>query len=292
MVHMGKLIRRLRKQKGLTQAELSHGIMSKSVLSRIENGICEPDVLELSRLMSRLGMSLRFFEALVSGKEYTLLQRFISEGKTEPSMELTVLSEQDFFKDFRKSRGWSQEQFSENICARETISNIENGRKPNRKKREHLLEKLGETGGKYFGYVESADYFLYPMVEQCQKIIRTAPTEAWNLLVEIQEELDLALPVNRQFFESSKIWIQKNMGEISDGEALAGLERCLRYTMPEYDGMIYRIPFCQETVILNEITECLKTLKRNRAAEDLLTELEKKNGKKLKVSGNVTDIIE
>lgn len=289
MVHMGKLIRRIRKQRGITQAELSQGIMSESVLSRIENGNFEPDVLTLSRMMFRLGASLHFFEILVDGQEYEELQKYKSGEKTGGTSELTIISEQDFFKDYRKSRGWSQEQFSENVCARETISKIENGRKPNRKKRENLLRKLGEEDGKYFGYVETAEYFLYSMVEQCQNLICTSPADAWKILLEIQDELDMELPANRQFCESSKLRIQKKLGDLSIGETMAGLEKCLRYTMPEYDGMIYRVPFCQETVILKEILECLEALKRTEAAENLSKELSGKTGKKLKLSGNLTD---
>jgi len=289
MVHMGKLIRRLRKQRDMTQVKLSQGIMSATILSRIENGNLEPDVVALSRMMCRLGASLRFFEVLVDGQEYEELHKYKTGEKTDLTSEFTIISEQEFFKDYRKSRGLSQEQFSENICARETISNIENGRKPSRKKREDLLKKLGEPGGKYFGYVETSEYSVYPMVEKCQTVICTAPAEAWNLLLEIQEELDLELPVNRQFCESSKLRIQKKLGDLSIGETMAGLEKCLRDTMPEYDGMIYRIPFCQEIVILEEIVECLKLLKRTGAAENLSKDLEKKIEKKQKLSGDVTD---
>jgi len=291
MVQMGKLILRLRKQKGMTQEELSQGILSTSVLSRIENNSFEVDVMTLSRMMSRLGASLHFFEVLVDGQEYEELQRFETSKGAETAIELTVISERDFFKDYRRSRGLSQEKFSENVCARETISNIENGRKPSRKKRENLMKKLGEPVGKYSGYVETTEYFIYSMVEQCQNVIRTNPADARILIQKIREELDLDLPVNRQFFESSELRIQMKTEEISPGEALAGLEKCLRYTMPEYDGMIYRIPFCQETVILEEILACMKRVKRIGASDCLSKELAKKIGKKQKLSGNVTDFV-
>ena len=289
MVHMGKLIRQLRKQKGMTQVELSQGVMSATVLSRIENGSLEPDVIMLSKMMHRLGASLRFFEVLVDGQEWENLRQSKSGENTLGTTELIVISERDFFKDYRKSRGLSQEQFCENVCARETISNIENGRRPNRKKRENLLRKLGESAGKYFGYVETSEYTVYLMVEKFQTLLHGAPSEAGKLLQEIQEKLDLDVPINRQFCKSSKLRLQKRLGELSYGEIMAGLEKCLRETMPEYDGMIYRIPFCQEVVILEEIMECLILLKRTGAADDLSKELAKKMGKKQKLSGNVTD---
>jgi len=55
--------------------------------------------------------------------------------------------------------------------------------------------------------------------------------------------------------------------------------------------MIYRIPFCQETVILEEILACMKRVKRIGASDCLSKELAKKIGKKQKLSGNVTDFV-
>ena len=68
---------------------------------------------------------------------------------------------------------------------------------------------------------------------------------------------------------------------ITMGEELAGLEHCLRYTMPEYDRTICRIPYRQEVVILEEIIKCLKRLKKPEIAAQLADELEGKQEKKL-----------
>jgi len=58
----------------------------------------------------------------------------------------------------------------------------------------------------------------------------------------------------------------------------------LRYTMPEYDGSIYRMPHCQEVTILELISKCLTEVQRYDAAKQLMAEVEKKNGKKLKLA--------
>lgn len=54
-----------------------------------------------------------------------------------------VIPENELLKKTRIAKGWSQEELSEGICARETVSKIENGRVPNKKTLKELLEKLG-----------------------------------------------------------------------------------------------------------------------------------------------------
>lgn len=286
MIHMGKMIRNRRKQLGLTQVELGEGIMSKSVLSRVENGMKEPDIFELQALLERLESSLEYFEVIVSDAEYEQLQKQSIEWKTE----IVVIPEGEFLKDMRKAKGFSQEQLSEGICARETISNIENGRTPNRKIVKTLSERLGESWVKYFGYVETTELALYPVVKNYQRLAAVDETGeiARGLLEELEARLDVSIPVNRQFIESSDVISKRRTGKLKEGEALAALEKCLRYTMPEYDGSIYRIPHLQEEVILEEILLCMKVLKRGDAAGDLSRQVAKKRGKKIKVSANVT----
>ena len=67
-------------------------------------------------------------------------------------------------------------------------------------------------------------------------------------------------------------------------ELLQKLAACLHYTMPEYDGKLYRIPYREEVVLLQGCVECMKRLGNVTAAEVLEQNLTKKLGKKLKVS--------
>lgn len=280
MIQMGKLIRGRRKQMGLSQAALGEGIMSKSEMSRVENGLKDPDIFELDMLLRRLGASLEYFEILVSGVEQ---ERLLASEHTV-QRNTVVIAEGEFIKDMRKAKGFSQEQLCENICARETLSNIENGRTPNQKILKTLSARLEEPWVRYFGYVESQELELYALVKRYQELVHTEAVAADELLDEIRDRLDLELPINKQFVESSEILSKKKAEILSVGETLAALERCLRYTMPEYDGNLYRIPHSQETVILEEIVQCMKQLKRTEAAQYLSKRIAKKCGKKIKVS--------
>lgn len=279
-LQMGKLIRELRKQSGMTQEELGRGIVSKAVLSRIENGQTEPDIFKLNEMLQRLGKSLVPFEVIVSCQEYEMLQR----GEYDPSLQSIVVTENEYVKDIREAKGISQEKFSKDVYSRETISKIEHGRTPQFKKMRELMGKLEEPCDKYYGYVVSQDYKVHEMAEQYhQKRLKT-PEAATRLLTELKCCLDREIPVNQQFLESVELMEKRRKSVITMGEELVGLECCLRYTMPEYDGMIYRIPFRQEVVILEEIVKCMKRLKRTEAAIYLEEKMQDKMNKKIKIN--------
>lgn len=280
MVHMGKIIRQLRKQQNMTQEKLGNGIVSKSVISRIENDIVEPDLMVLEALFQRLGKSLNPFEIVVSNREFELLKA----GEYAAALQTTVIAEGDIVKDIREAKGLSQEKFSSDIYSRETISNIEHGRTPRRKKIKNLLEKQGESFKRYYGYVVTEEYEVYELVEQYQKIAESNPEEAKKLRRKIRDRINREHPVNQQFLESSELFEKRREGRITYGEELAGLERCLRLTMPEYDGMLYRIPHRQEVLIIDEIVTCMEAVQRRTAAQSLAEEMKKKQKKKIKFS--------
>lgn len=280
MIQMGKIIRQLRKQQKLTQKELAEGIVSESVMSRIENGLAKPELDVLDALFTRLGKTLEPFEFVVSNREYEEWEKRDGDyGKN-----VTIIAEGEYYKDIREAMGLSQEEFCSGIYARETISNIEHGRAPQRKKIQNVLEKQGVSVELYFGFVEATEFEVYEWVESYQHLAAENSKEAEVWLKKIREELDCTSPVNRQFLESSEVMEKRRTGKITAGEELAALEKSLRYTMPEYSGTIYRIPHRQETVILEEIVCCMKELKRTEAAEILDGKTKKKLAKKLKLS--------
>lgn len=279
-LQMGKVLRELRKQSGMTQEELGDGIVSKAVLSRIENGQTEPELLKLIALMQRLGKSLAPFEVIVSCQEY---EELLTEGQKYEA-QITIVTECEYLKDIREAKGISQETFSQDVYSRETISKIEHGRNPQFRKMRELLEKLEEPHDKYYGYVVSQEYRAHELAEKYHQKRHKTPEAATRLLQELKECLDAEQPVNLQFLESAELMEKRRKNVITMGEELAGLEQCLWYTMPEYDGRIYRIPFRQEVVILQEMIKCMKRLKRPDAARTLAGNVEEKISKKRKIS--------
>lgn len=280
MLSMGKIIQQLRKQNGLTQDALAEGISSKSAVSRMENEMCEPDIFTLNALLQRLGKSLRYFEIVVSNKEFERLEK----KQYDNSLQTVAVAESEFFKDMREARGLSQEEFCAEIYARETISNIENGRTPQRKKARVLFESLGEACDKYYSYVVTDKFEIFELVEQYQYQVRADLEAARVLRLQIQEGIEENHPVNAQFLKSSELMEKRMSGNLAISEAMAGLEKCLHYTMPEYDGKIYRMPHRQENIILEEIVDCLRKLGQMERAFELESEMNQKNAKKLQIS--------
>ena len=274
---MGALINRVRKQKGMTQHELCEGIISNATLSKIENGLIEPDIFVLNSLLRRLGKTLQPFEIVVSNKEFELL----FERQNAEELCTTVIAAGVVLKDIREAMGLSQEELCAGICARETISKIEHGRTMQTKNVHMLQDTLGDVIRKYHGYVISTDYEVYELVEKYRVKRNFFPDEAKYLLAAISGRLDRSISTNRQFLESSELMEKRRKNMITMGEELAGLERCLRYTMPEYDRKLYRIPYRQEVVILEEIVRCMKRLKKTELAARLAKELKIKQNKKL-----------
>ena len=280
MFQIGNLIRQLRKEQKMTQEALGQGIISKAEVSKIEAGICIPDIFVLGALFQRLGKSLSPFEVLVTGQEYEKLLK----GEYNITLQTVVVRESEYIKDFRESRGLSQKQFGQDVFARETISKIENGRASRQRKLQVLMERLGEPVEKYHGYIEANEYEAYELAEKYRLLEEQDDPARKRLQADLKRHLDMSMPVNRQFMESIDLLENRKRGELSAGEVLAGLEKCLRYTMPEYDGNIYRIPFRQEVSILQEIISCMEQVNRAGAAAGLAEKLLEKCEKKLKVS--------
>jgi len=57
LFNVGSLIKRVRKQKGITQEELAHPIIDRATLSRIESGKVVPNKSTLVALIERLGLA-------------------------------------------------------------------------------------------------------------------------------------------------------------------------------------------------------------------------------------------
>lgn len=77
---MGEVIRRLRKEKGYTQEELSEGICTPGGLSRIENGLRELSHAKFVALMQRMGQYEDSYDLFVGEEYYEIseLQKEIS----------------------------------------------------------------------------------------------------------------------------------------------------------------------------------------------------------------------
>ena len=79
--NIGKVIRFLREEKGISIKKLCHGLCSESMLIRYETGERLPDSWIAERLLGRLGKSMNQIEQMMSQKEYGNIQLQMEIGE-------------------------------------------------------------------------------------------------------------------------------------------------------------------------------------------------------------------
>ena len=164
-----------------------------------------------------------------------------------------TLISNEVVREIRISCGLSQEELCEDICSRETLSRIENSKQsPKRGKLQAILKRLGEERGRYYASVDTEVSILHEKVRLYKRSCYQKEREKAGLLLnEIEQELDMASPINRQFIESNRLTEKVERKEIDYKDAVLELEKILKYTMKNFKGDIYRIPYEEEFTIIN-----------------------------------------
>lgn len=178
-----------------------------------------------------------------------------------------IILSNELLREVRLAQKRSQEELSEGICARETLARIEVGRTPNRKYLQEILERLGIDREKYYSYVIAKNWEIYELVRDYKKNCFFENQEnAMEALEKIKANIDMTIPANKQFVEMAYVRDKIRKKEITWEDAIEQLTSALRYTMPEYDGKIYRVPYREEFLVLNRIALCLKQSGRRQEA--------------------------
>ena len=250
------------------RVEEAYIICQKAKRSLVENGSLSPlwEILALEETClekmgrhSELKQCKKYQEALVflydaAGvhMESNMMAAFM---RSSFQGEFVITNE--LIRDLREAGGLSQEKLCADICAQETLSRIEKGkRSPNKKNLYQMLKRMGMEREKYYGYIEADDYELY---EKVREYNRSFPKDRWEkamkLLDEIEAKLDMTKSVNRQFIGTGRISAQTEGGELTREQANEQLWELLHLTMPPADSgtMIYRVPFRMEYTIWNHI---------------------------------------
>ena len=196
----------------------------------------------------RLAQSLANFSTT---EEFAVRLLFCGYGK-----EIALSNE--IIREMRIVQGRSQEEVSDGICSRESLTRIEKGRTVSRKKLQEILKKLGIEREKFYSYVITDDWDTYEMIAEYKKKCFESQGEVFSIIKEIEQRIDLSIPANRQFVEFAYLRDRIKKEEVTYGEAVEKLINILHYTMPEYDGNLLRIPYREEFLILNRIALCLK----------------------------------
>lgn len=250
------------------RVEEAYIICKKGKASLVENGSLSPlwEMLELEEIClkkmdrqeelswcRKCQEAVAFlYEAAGAHLESNMMAAFM---KSSFQGEFIITNE--LVKDLREAKGLSQEELCANICAQETLSRIEKGkRSPNKKKLYQMLKKMGMERENYYGFIEADDYELYEKVRQFNRCFaRGREADAERLLDEIEKGVDMTRIINKQFIESERISQRLRKEQISREQANRQLWELLCLTMPPVDSgmLVYRVPFRTEYLIWNKM---------------------------------------
>lgn len=213
-----------------------------------------------NQLESLEAVLARYADWVLKMDELSKLHYFYHEE--EVSLDCEML------RDIRKNKGVSQGNMQS--CTQGNLSRIETGKQsPSKKRVVEIAKELGVNKSYYISRVQSEDYDLY---ELCHWRNQASYNYEWDkelvMLDKLATELDMNIPVNKQYIEACRISIKKVKGEIEPNDAFHQLEDILRYTMPDYKMEKLRIPSREEFVILNQIAGLMK--KAGKIKEGLL----------------------
>jgi len=194
---IGKLVRQLRKQRGMTQEELADGILSRTNLSRLENGEQLPHKDKLDVLLQRLGLnSHEAYSHYLSVKEFDFsvkcddILSLIANNKNEEAE--TLIDELSAFPEFN-------EGIKKQLLLSYRAFIMINLKQDNYEIRKFILEALQITI-KSFSEKYISDYFLSDQETRLINALSITYLNDNNLVkaIEILEKL-------KESFEASKI---------------------------------------------------------------------------------------
>lgn len=195
----------------------------------------------------------------------------------EESIQRECVLSNEVIRELRLAYQWTQERLSEDICAQETLARIEKGhRSPQKEKLYKLLQKMKMERKKYYGFIHADDYQLYEKVRLYKRNISVCNWEqADELLQEIANEIDITIPVNRQFVGDARIHQKIRKKEMTYEKAIEQLKELLYLTMPptKSEKLVYRVPFRMEYSILNQIALCYKRNKKVTEAVEIYQQI-------------------
>ena len=220
-------------------------------------------------------------EALVSIMEqYGASTEFRLENWYSGNERICLMNE--YLATGRKQKRLTQEELSEGVCAVETYSRIESGKRAASKKNYlKLAEKLEINVGYYWGQIVTDDYsdFLL-MSEQRLAIIDGKTEEAKVLLKKLEGHLDMSEVQNRQYIDFMEIIVKKAEGVLELSQGKDELKKVLQYTIPSDEKIERFYTKTEIEIIQNIVLDYLKNSKDYSGAIEVIEKVLKNDARK------------
>ncbi len=167
----------------------------------------------------------------------------------------------EIIREERRAHGWSQEDLIAGIYQESaTLSRVENGQLPDKRKMRQLLSRLGLSRRRYEGEVITADYHMLELNREAVKLCCRHETEKVEWIMErMRKRLDMSIPENRQFVGREELVKRFRKGEFTPEETYRKADELLQMT---YREGTERVPFSNEVRLINTKCMCLQYMGR------------------------------
>lgn len=172
---------------------------------------------------------------------------------------------------------YSQESLSEGICAPETLSRIENGKRNPTFRNFHAFMQKTESGTGYYNTDFEIEHFetLEKIADLYRLSFNKNYTEIEKLAEELAKELDMNQIVNRQQLTLYFTISGYRLGKITIEEALKHIELALELSVPRSNGR-FSFPYQLTDVeisLFNQLAVYYRNLGNPRQAVEILTSI-------------------
>lgn len=168
----------------------------------------------------------------------------------------------------------SQENLSSDICAAESLSRIESGKRaPRNKNYEAIAERLGIEKDIYNSTIEAETYDILETKRDIDRLLFGHQIEnAWASYMRLKKLLTVKTNENKQYLSYLEGILHYQAKKIGIKTALNKMEKALGYTLKNYkDKAVYNcILSRQEAFILNQIAILTFDMGQKKQAIDIL----------------------
>lgn len=218
-------------------------VLEKKALSVLKHTREIYDMPEVLRLLVKDLRSVGAEDAMIYEKQLAALVDVVNEFGTPYTFRLEnwydsneqICLMNEYLRAARMQKQMTQEVLSEGICAVETYSRIESGkRSPSKRNYMELAEKLEVNWGYYRGQIVTTHFKDFEiMTKQRFAMLDARLEESEEYLYDLKKSLDMEEIENQQYIGLQELILSDQRGEVG-GAFVERCEELLKYTLEDW----------------------------------------------------------